>query len=113
MEKKIIKEFVLKELAKFKLKGGSKGYKYLLETIYMCILNNDNLDNLSQSVFPVIAQKYKEKSANHVKWCIDKIIQTMYNNTDMKVIANYFGLDYNVKPSLKFVVYTIVCNYNK
>lgn len=112
MEKNI-KNYIIKELLKFKLQRGSKGFKYLVETIYLSIVDVDALDNLSKNVFPIIAKKYNEKSSLNVKWCIDKVIQTMYNNTEMEVISKYFNLEYNMKPSLKCIVYTIVCNYSK
>lgn len=78
----------------------------------MCILNEDLLENLTKNVFPKIAKKYNEKSYLNVKWCIEQVIKTMYNNTKIEVISNYFNLDYNLKPSLKFIVYVIVSKYN-
>lgn len=112
MEEKI-KNYIIKELLKFRVQRGSKGFKYLVETIYLVIIDIDALDNLSKNVFPIIAKKYKEKSPLNVKWCIDKVIQTMYNNTEMEKISKYFNLEYNIKPSLKCIVYTIVCNFYK
>lgn len=112
MKEEHTKQFIIKELSKFKFQQYTKGFKYLVETIYLSIINENALDNLSKNVFPIIAEKYNEKSFFNVKWCIDKVIASMYNNTDMKIICNYFHLEYNMKPSLKFIVYTIVCKYN-
>lgn len=107
------KNFIINELSNFKFQKYTKGFKYLVETIYLSIIDEYALDNLSKNVFPIIAKKYNEKSISNVKWCIDKVINSMYNNTDMNILCNYFNLDYNMKPSLKFIVYNIVCNYLK
>ena len=106
------KDYIIKELSNFKFQKYTKGFKYLVETIYLSIIDENALDNLTKNVFPIVCKKYNEKSFLNVKWCIDKIIESMYNNTDMNIICNYFNLDYNIKPSLKFIVYTIACKYN-
>lgn len=111
MDEVYIKKFILTELKKFNFKVYTKGYKYLKEAIYMCIVDEDALDNLSKNVFPYIAEKYNEKSYLNVKWCINQVINTMYNNTKPDIISKYFNLEYDVKPSLKLIIYTIVCNY--
>lgn len=111
MDDKCIKEFILKELSKFNFKKYTKGFKYLNEAIFICIKNTDALDNLHKNVFPLIAKKYSEKSPLNVKWCIEQIVKTMYNNTEIKILCNYFNIQENIRPSLKFIIYTIVCNY--
>ncbi|MCI9064232.1 MAG: hypothetical protein HFJ17_06495 [Clostridia bacterium] len=103
--------FILNELSKFNMKRCSKGFKYLSEAILICIKDPDYLDNLTKYVFPIIAKKYNEKSLLNVKWCIDQILKTMYNNTSISLIASYFNIDENLKPSLKLVIYTIVSKY--
>lgn len=107
-----IKKFILRELNKFNFKTYTKGFKYLKEAIYICIVDEDAIDNLSKNVFPKIAAKYNEKSYFNVKWCMEQVIKTIYNNTRIDLISKYFNLDYNFKPSLKFIVYTIVSKYN-
>ena len=113
MEDRKIKDFISKELSNFEFKRYSKGFKYLSEAILLCIKDINLLDNLSKNVFPKIATKYNEKSLYNVKWCIDQVIKTMYNNTEISTLCNYFGIEENIKPSLKFVIYTIVCKYNR
>ena len=93
-EEKKIRNFVYKELSKLNFRRYTN-----------CI------ENLSKNVFPKILEKYNEKSIYNVKWCIDQVIKTMYNNTDIKVLGEYFNLDKDLKPSLKFIVYCIVCKY--
>ena len=105
--------FIYNELSKLNFKKQTKGFKYLCDTIFICIKDENVLDNLTKYVFPKIATKYNEKSLYNVKWCIDQVIKTMYNNTEIKTICNYFNIEENEKISLKSLVYTIVCNYNK
>lgn len=112
-DEKRIKNFIEVELCKFNFKRGTKGYKYLKESIYLCIVNENAIDNLSKNVFPKVAKRYNEKSYLSIKWCIDQCITTMYNNTPISTISNYFMLSDNLKPSLKLIIYTIICNYEK
>lgn len=113
MKEQTIREFIFKELSKFKFKKYTKGFKYLEEAIFICIIDMDAIENLTKNVFPKIMEKYNEKSILHVKWCINQVINTMYYNTEISIICNYFNIDVNLKPSLKFIIYTIICNYNK
>lgn len=112
MNEEKIRKFIFNELSKFKFKKYTKGFKYLNEVIYICIIDIDAIDNLNKNVFPKISNKYHEKSYLNVKWCIEGIINTMYNNTEMDIVSKYFNLEDNVKPSLKLITYTIVCKYN-
>ncbi len=108
---KFIKEFILNELSTFEFKKQTKGFKYLCEAIFICIEDIDAIDNLTKNVFPKIALKYKENSYQNIKWCINQIINSMYNNTEIKIIRKYFNFDNDTKPSLKLIIYTIVCKY--
>lgn len=111
MNDKKTKEFILKELSKLNFKRYTKGFKYLNEAIYICIKNSDAIDNLQKNVFPCIAKKYNEESLLKVKWCIEQAIKTMYNNTEINILCKYFNIEENLRPSLKFIIYTVVCNY--
>ena len=113
MENKVIEEFVYNELSRFNFKKSTKGYKYLAEAIIMCIKEENSIDNLSKNIFPRIAIKYKAKNANNVKWCIDQVIKTMYNNTKSDLIYKYFNIEENTKTSLKLIIYTIMCKYER
>lgn len=111
MVDKEIKNFIHNELSNFNFKMYAKGVRYLEEAIYICIKNENAIENLTKNVFNVIALKYNEKSYLSVKWCIEQVLKTMYNNTKMNVLCNYFNLEENLKPSLKFIIYTISCKY--
>lgn len=113
MNEKYIKTYIQNELSKFEFKKYTKGYKYLVETIYLSIINDNAIDNLTKNVFPKVAEKYKEKFYLNVKWCIEQVVNTMYNNTKIDILCKYFNLDLGLKPSLKFIVYTIKCNYER
>lgn len=111
MDDKKTKEFILNELSKLSFKKYTKGFRYLNESIYLCIKDGDAIDNLHKNVFPCIAKKYNEKSPLNVKWCIEQSVRTMYNNTEINKLCNYFNIEENIKPSLKFIIYTIMCKY--
>lgn len=111
MEDKRTKEFILNELSKFSFRKYTKGFRYLNEAIYMCIKDTDAIENLHKNVFPFIADKYKEKSPSNVKWCIEQSVRTMYNNTEESKICKYFNVEENTKPSLKSIIYTVLCKY--
>ena len=113
MHEKRIKIYIQNELSKFEFKKYTKGYKYLVETIYLSIVDSDAIDNLTKNVFPKVADKYNEKTYLNVKWCIEQVVNTMYNNTKIEILCKYFQIDSGIKPSLKFIVYTIKCNYER
>lgn len=113
MEEGEIKDFIIKELSNFSFKMYTKGFKYLKEAIYLCIKEEDSIENLTKNVFNKIALKYKEKSYLSVKWCIEQVIKSMYNNTRIDILCNYFNIEENLKPSLKFIIYTICYKYER
>lgn len=111
MNEKEIRNFIVNELSNLEFKQCTKGFKYLCEAIYICIDDINALDNICKNVYPKIAFKYSEKSYLNVKWCIEQVITTMYNNTDMKVLCDFFKINENLKPSTKYIIYTIVSKY--
>lgn len=113
MNEKRIKRYIQNELSRFEFKKYTKGYRYLVETIYLSIKDNCAIENLTKNVFPQIADKYNEKSYLNVKWCIEQVVNTMYNNTKVDILCSYFHIDSKIKPSVKFIVYTIMCNYER
>lgn len=111
MNEKEIRNFIVNELSNLEFKQYTKGFKYLCEAIYICIDDINALDNICKNVYPKIALKYNEKSYLNVKWCIEQVITTMYNNTDMKALYDFFKINENLKPSTKYIIYTIVSKY--
>lgn len=111
MEEEKIRKYVFNELSKLNFKKETKGFKYLNEAIYLSIIDENALENLSNNVFPNIAQKYHTNTPANVKWCMNRVIDTMYCNTSMKTLCEYFKMEKDQKPTLKFIIYFIVCKY--
>lgn len=71
------------------------------------------LDNMiaKRYIYFNVAKKYHKKNSKIIKWSIDKLIDRMYLNTDMKKIHDYFNFKFDEKPSTKFFIYTISEKY--
>ena len=111
MKDESIIKFINKELSQYNFKKCTKGYKYLFESILLCIKDDEMLEDLNNKVFPIIAKKYKAKTALNVKWCIEQSIKSMYLNTDDKIIKKNLDLEDNTKPTIKFLIYSIVSKF--
>ena len=79
------------ELGKFNFSKNSLGYEYLVDAIFLVIKDKKCAKNFNELVYPKIAEKYDTKSEN-VMWCISKLLNLMYINTDEKVSQNYFNI---------------------
>ena len=75
-----IKKFIYNELSKFNFKRETKGFKYLCDAIFICIKDENALDNLSKNVFPQIAKKYNDKNFEYVLKDM-KIKKFVYKNS--------------------------------
>lgn len=111
MEDKQIREYIFKQLKELEFVRSSKGFTYLNEAIFLCIKNECSTNNLTKNVYTVIANKYKERSPKNVKGCIEQSINTMYNNTNQKLLNKYFYVSEYQKPTLKFIICMIVNKY--
>ncbi len=114
-EKKYDKEMIKKiqresELLNFNFTH--EGSKYLLECIYQAY-NLENIDdmNLSKSIYPKLAKKYK-KTPNTIYGDIKQAINSMFNNCPKKVLINYFNFNCLIKPRPKEIIYTILNKIN-
>lgn len=106
-----IRKYIFNELSKLNFKKETKGFKYLNEAIFLSIIDENAMENLSVNIFPKIAEKYHTKTEQNVKWCINGAIDTMYYNTDIKLLCQYFKLEKYKKPTAKYIIYFIVCKY--
>ncbi len=106
-----IRKYIFNELSKLNFKKETKGFKYLNEAIFLSIIDENAMENLSVNIFPKIAEKYHTKTEQNVKWCINGAIDTMYYNTDIKLLCKYFQLEKYKKPTAKYIIYFIVCKY--
>lgn len=87
---KSLDEKILKELNYLKYSDKCIGTKYLFEAISL-ILNNPSLnyENLSENVYPLIANKYN-KSINNIKCNINNATVLMNCDCKKEIITNYF-----------------------
>ena len=96
---------VVIELGYFKFHRNCMAYQYLTDAIILVYKNNAYIKNFNGSLYVYIAKKYHTKPEN-VLWSISKLLNTMYMNTDEKVVKQYFKLYYYEKPSPKaFIIY--------
>lgn len=111
MEIDSIKEYINKEMSLFKIKPYSKSYKYLVDAIYICILDEDAIENIAKNVYPKIAKKYELNSIYKVKWNLENAIDTIYCDTKSDIICDYFKIDIYQKITVKLFIYTIITKY--
>lgn len=106
MDIKEIYEAIMQELGNFYFKRTSISYQYLIDAIFIVVINDKKvIKDFNENVYPRIAKKYNTKPEN-VLWCITKLLKVMYLNTDMDKIQSYFGISYEGNPSLKaFIIY--------
>ena len=96
---------VVIELGYFKFHRNCMAYQYLTDAIILVYKNNAYIKNFNGSLYVYIAKKYHTKPEN-VLWSISKLLNTMYMNTDEKVVKQYLKLYYYEKPSPKaFIIY--------
>ncbi len=108
-----IKNLISKELNYLGYNPSHKGYQYLLETIY--ILNNlDNYfdDNLSKDIYPMVAKKFKTTPLN-VKYNIRNATEAMCYYCKQSKLQQYLGIDFEEKPKVKAIIFTIENNIQK
>ena len=96
-----IYEAIMLELGNFYFKRTSLSYRYLIDAIYIVVINDKKvIRDFNDNVYPQIAERYNTKPQN-VMWNITKLLKVMYLNTDMEIIQDYFGISYEGNPSPK------------
>lgn len=111
MEETKIKTYVRKELSKLKFSLHSKGGMYLADAILICIKDERAIENLSQNVYAVLAERYNAKTLNTIKSGMQHSIETMYKNTEAGKVKKYFYMVSDHKPTLKQVIETVTFKY--
>lgn len=94
---------IIYELSNFAFKRNSLGYEYLIEAIKIVLENKMVIKDFKKYVYMPIAKKYATKMQN-VQWCIEKMINIMYLNTQSSRIEEYFKIKYYEKLSTKAFV---------
>lgn len=100
---------ILKELRYFNFSINSIAFEYLIDAIYMVTKDKRKIKNFNKYIYPEIAKKYGTRSEN-VLWCISKIINIMYENTNIEVIDKYFNTYYKRRLSPKLFIVIISNN---
>ena len=106
------KEFIIQQLNKFRFNQNSKAFGYLVETLLIAIMFRNDVDNIEKNIYVKVAKRYKTKAIN-VKWSIEKLITSMYLNTNSKIICEYFNFYEERKPTTKCLINTIIDKYEK
>lgn len=90
------------------------GTHYLLDTILELYIQNitNIVDNLQADIYPIVAEKYN-KTIHNIKSSIGKATDCMYYTCDMDKLVNYFHLSYDVRPTPKQVIFTVISKISK
>ena len=110
MSKKNIDNYIDTELNKFKFNKTSFGYRYLKIAIKYGIQDDLLIENLINRLYEKI-EKELMIDKKRIKWNIEKSIETMFINTDIKYVTNYFYIEEYEKVTPKLFITTIVENY--
>lgn len=108
LEENPIKLKILSELKKLKFDFSYIGTKYLYECIFECYTKNSIYNiNLSQNIYPILAQKY-QKTCTSIKTSIFQSISIMYYEIEEDKLFSYLGYYSNKKPKAKDIIYAIL-----
>lgn len=114
LDKSNIKDFVIQQLNSLNFSHKSIGYFYLIDVITLIIEKNYINYNLEKYIYEQIAKKYnKAVKVFQIKWNINKLIGTMYRDTDMNTLHAFFNTLDDSKPTIKLIINSVVEKYNK
>lgn len=97
---------IVKELRYFNFSINSIAFEYLVDAIYLVTKDKRRIKNFNQYIYPRIAHKYGTRSEN-VLWCISKLINIMFENTNIEIINKYFNTYYKRRLSPKLFIIII------
>lgn len=84
-------ELKIKELLKnFYFNKSSPGYRYIIESIKLCVKNKTLITPLETNLYKKVAEKTNAKSNLHVKWSIDKSINVLNKYTNPDTLNKFF-----------------------
>lgn len=104
-ENKELKNKIADELTKIKYSFGYVGTKYLLEAIYIIIVEDKNKYDLQIDIYPVIAKKYHINTET-VKSNIRNATDKMCEECKHKDLSEYMG--YDLKPTSKRIIKSVI-----
>lgn len=107
-------EKIIEELKIFKFKRNSLSYEYLIDAIKIVSKQKTTIKDFLHYVYRPISEKYNTKPDN-VQWCLIKLINLMYYNTEEEIIDNYFNINKDEKLTAKQFIIGISrkIDYNK
>lgn len=95
-------ELKIKELLKnFYFNKSSPGYRYIIESIKLCVKNKTLITPLETNLYEKVTEKTNAKSNLHVKWSIDKSIDALNKYTNPDALNKFFS--YNKVTSKSFI----------
>lgn len=102
------KEKTIDTLIKLKFDFNLSGTIYILESVlYIHTYKGSySFEKMNRDIYPYIAKIYGTNS-NRVKWSISRSINYMYNKhskESYKIVEDYFGTPYPIKPTPKLVI---------
>lgn len=103
-----IKNKITKQLQYLNYNLAHKGTQYLMDAIILIYhRGDDDIFNLKEDIYPVIAKKYN-KTIYNIKSDINKANDYMYKICKKERIRKYFKFFDDSKPTVKNVIYTIL-----
>lgn len=106
--KKQIYKNITKILDKFNFNKSSLGYKYLIDSIYVCVENNRIIIPMEKELYKIVASKNNVENFKNIKWIIEKSILKMNQETDKNILYSHFNNAYPTPKSFIIEVYNEV-----
>ena len=95
-----LEEKIIEELKIFKFRRNSLSYEYLIDAIKITSQQKMAIKDFLHCVYKPISEKYNTKPDN-VQWCLNKLINLMYFNTNQEIIEKYFNISSEDKLTTK------------
>lgn len=77
-------------LKNFYFNKSRPGYHYIIESIKLCVKNNNLIAPFETNLYKKVAEKTNAKSNLHVKWSIDKSINVLNRYTNPDTLNRFF-----------------------
>ena len=102
------KHQIIKELKSIGYNPKYKGFKYLVDSILLSYIYQDEMiNNLQGIIYPIISKKYNI-SVQNIKNNIINATSNMYYECDIEKLKAYFSFYDDIKPTVKEVISTVV-----
>ena len=99
-----IRKKITKQLEIFEFNKKSIGYQYLVESLMYTCQNSNFLNNMETNLFPLVAEKFKNKNGINIKWSIQKAMKSMIRYTPTLEIKKIF---FETIPTVKIFITTM------